>query len=138
MFRQKWPVIVLAELAIGIVEEQGSFQPLQQPLDPLHRQGVARGIVRRAEEQGPPRIALDLGFQLLKYLFEQSHTLLELLVLLSRLLRHRLHRFELLALNDIELAQDVFGLGTHDAFDLLAHALRGASGVGRRLPKRFL
>ena len=59
---------------------------------------------------------------------------LQLLVLFACLLRHCLHRLELFALNDVELAQDVLGLGAHDAFDLLAHALRRAAASVMSLP----
>ena len=58
------PVIVAAELAVGVVQEERRPEPLQEALHPLHGQGVAGGIVRRAEEQRPARIALDLLLQL--------------------------------------------------------------------------
>ena len=62
--RQQRPVVVAAELAVGVVEQQRRLQPFEQALDALDRQGVAGRIVRRAEEERPARIALDLGLQL--------------------------------------------------------------------------
>jgi hypothetical protein len=65
ILRQQRPVVPTAELAVGVVEEERSFQTLQQALHLLRRDGASCGIVRRAENQRPARIALDLGFQLL-------------------------------------------------------------------------
>jgi hypothetical protein len=58
------PVVEAAELAVGVVEEERPFQALEERSEPFGRQRVPRGVVRRAEEHRPPRIALDLGLQL--------------------------------------------------------------------------
>src|SRR5262245_6095097 len=65
--------------------------------------------------------------------FERGNAFVQALVLLARLLRHRLDGVELLALHDIEAVEDAFRLGAHDAFDLLADAVGGARGVGDEL-----
>jgi len=65
MFRQQRPVVPAAELAVGVVEEKRRLEALQQALHRFRGQNVARGVVRRAEDQWPARIALDFGLQLL-------------------------------------------------------------------------
>src|SRR5262245_6692077 len=61
--------------------------------------------------------------------FEPGHARLEGLVLLARQPRHLLHRLELLALDQVEIAQDAFGLVANDGFDLAPHARGGAGRV---------
>src|SRR5262245_21743901 len=61
--------------------------------------------------------------------FERSDARLERLVLLARQPRHLLDRLELLALDQIEVAQDAFGLIANDGFDLAPHARGGACSV---------
>src|SRR5262245_16472778 len=111
----KSPIRLALALADQPVESIAAFERLW-PADRARRRGLG-----------------DLGFQIVQHLFEQSDTLLQLFVFCPSLLRHGLHGFELLALNDVELAQNVFCLGTHHAFDLLAHALRRARRVGDEL-----
>src|SRR5499426_1900675 len=65
--------------------------------------------------------------------FERGNAFVQALVLLARLLRHRLDSVELLALHDIEAIEKALRLGAHDAFDLLADAVDGARGVGDEL-----
>src|SRR6201995_6177734 len=54
---------------------------------------------------------------------------LQRLVLLARQPRHVLDRLELLALDDVEVAQDFFGLVAPERVDLALDALRRARGV---------
>src|SRR5215216_5029920 len=54
---------------------------------------------------------------------------LERLVLLARQAGHVLDRVKLLALDEVEVAQDAFGLVAHDRIDLALDALGGAGGV---------
>src|SRR5262245_7070249 len=61
--------------------------------------------------------------------FERGDARLERLVLLARQPRHLLDRLELLALDQIEVAQDAFGLVANDGFDLTPHARGGACRV---------
>src|SRR4029453_2961372 len=49
--------------------------------------------------------------------FERGNAFVQALVLLARLLRHRLDRVELLALHDIEAIENALHLGAHDASD---------------------
>src|SRR5262245_46079054 len=61
--------------------------------------------------------------------FERGHPPFERLVLLARQARHLLHRLELLALDEVEVAQDAFGLVANDGFELAPHARGGACRV---------
>src|SRR5438105_1846524 len=78
---------------------------------PSDRAGIRRG-----------RRNAELGFQ-------GSDPALESLVLLTREAGHVLDRVELLALDEVEVAQDAFGLVAHDRIDLALDALRGTGGV---------
>src|SRR4030081_2487964 len=61
--------------------------------------------------------------------FQHRDARLQRLVFLARQPRHVLDRLELLALDDIEVAQDFFGLVADDGVDLALDALGGAGGV---------
>src|SRR5262245_34992726 len=61
--------------------------------------------------------------------FERGYARFERLVLLARQPRHLLDRLELLALDQIEVAQDAFGLVANDGFDLAPHARGGTCRV---------
>ena len=105
------------------------------PSTTLLRQSIASFHLSPADRTRRRRL-LDLCFQVLDGLFEKSDTLLQAFVLLTRFLRHGLYRFELLALYDIELAQNVLRLGAHHGLDLFAHALRRTSS-GTLVPPSF-
>ncbi len=65
--------------------------------------------------------------------FQRSDKAGETLVLGACLLGHRLHRLELLALDDIHVGQDLLALGAHQAFGLLAQTLCRTRGIGHEL-----
>src|SRR6202011_5423852 len=69
----------------------------------------------------------ELGFQC-------GDARLQRLVLLAREPRHVLDRLELLALDDIEVAQDFFGLVADHGIDLALDTLSGAGGVIHQTP----
>src|ERR1700736_1214194 len=75
----------------------------------------AAGVRRRAGNA-------ELGFQRTDARFQR-------LVFLARQPRHVLDRLELLALDDVEVAQKFFGLIAHQRIDLALDALGGARGV---------
>ena len=60
------PVVVAAELAVRVVEQEGR---VERPRQTLHDFGISRcpgRVVRRAQEHGPPRVALDFGLELFR------------------------------------------------------------------------
>src|SRR4030095_7419360 len=61
--------------------------------------------------------------------FQRRDPALQRLVLLTRQAGHVLDRVELLTLDEVEVAQDAFGLVAHDRIDLALDALGGAGGV---------
>src|SRR6195952_950199 len=61
--------------------------------------------------------------------FQRRDARFQRLVFLAGEPRHVLDRLELLALDDVEVAQDFFGLVAHHGVDLALDALRGAGGV---------
>src|SRR6267154_1225990 len=61
--------------------------------------------------------------------FQHGDARLQRLVLLARQPRHVLDRLELLALDDVEVAQEFFGLVADHGIDLALDALGGAGSV---------
>src|SRR5262245_46494202 len=61
-----------------------------------------------------------------KLAFERGNPRLQRLVLLAREPRHILDRLEFLALDDVEVSQDFFGLVAPERIDLALDALGGA------------
>src|ERR1019366_5035627 len=66
--------------------------------------------------------------------FQHGDARLQRLVFLARQPRHVLDRLELLALDDVEVAQDFFGLIADHGVDLALDALGGARGVIHQTP----
>src|ERR1700687_1220899 len=66
--------------------------------------------------------------------FQHRDTRLQRLVFLARQPRHVLDRLEFLALDDVEVAQDFFGLVADHRIDLALDALGGAGGVIHQTP----
>src|SRR5262245_33617610 len=65
--------------------------------------------------------------------FERGNTRRQALVFFARLCGHLLHRLELLALHDIEVAQQALALRPHQGFELAAHALRCPGSIRHQL-----
>src|SRR5262245_25503841 len=61
--------------------------------------------------------------------FKDGDARLQRLVFLARQARHVLDRLELLALDDVEIAQEFFGLVAHHRVELALHALCRTRGV---------
>src|ERR1700716_4188159 len=69
-----------------------------------------------------------------EFCFQRRDARFEGLVFLARQPRHVLDRLELLALDDVEVAQDFFGLIADHRIDLTLDALGGAGGVIHQTP----
>src|SRR5229473_1383503 len=69
-----------------------------------------------------------------EFCFQRRDARFECLVFLASQPRHVLDRLELLALDDIEVAQDFFGLIADHRIDLTLDALGGAGGVIHQAP----
>src|SRR6266852_8632786 len=94
------------------------YPPLEGETSPIRLQ--AADIRRRGRNA-------ELGFQSRDARFQR-------LVFLARQPRHVLDRLELLALDDVEIAQDFFGLIADHRIDLALDALGGARGVIDQAP----
>src|ERR1700704_5369514 len=69
-----------------------------------------------------------------QFRFQRGDARFQGLVLLARQPRHVLDRLEFLALDDVEVAQEFFGLVADHRVDLALDALRGAGGVVHQAP----
>src|ERR1700682_6324866 len=69
-----------------------------------------------------------------EFCFQRDNARFKRLVFLARQPRHVLDRLELLALDDVEVAQDFFGLIADHRIDLALDALSGARGVVHQAP----
>src|ERR1700751_2795915 len=78
--------------------------------------------IASAADVGAVRGYAELGLQ-------RQNPGLQTLVLLARDAGHVLDGLELLALDHVEVAQDLLGLGTPERIDLLFHALRRTGGI---------
>src|SRR5579883_1213251 len=116
MVRRTRPGISDSQMRNGAAAHDASRRPPERP------RRVILSFRLHAAGIGAARRRAELGLQ-------RQNPCLQALVLLARDTRHVLDGLELLALDEVEVTQDLFGLGAPERIDFLLHALCRAGSV---------